>query len=206
MTVFRNVPLESLSKKYGTIYADCPWGFLTYEKKLMIPQRADEQHYAPMTMNDLLALPVYDIAAKDAVLHMWTISSHALLCLKVASYWGFDFKSLGWNWVKTQKSDPSKPKMSMGHWVRQESEIAFLFTRGKPKRLDAGVRQVHYEPIREHSRKPEEFLARAERLSDGPYLEMFSRSDRPGWDTWGAEAGKFTSRADKPKRNLDDVI
>lgn len=192
MTVYRDVPIETLTEKYGTIYADCPWGFLTRQKKLSIPQRHEVQHYAPMTMNELMALPVASVAAKDVVLHMWTISSHVQLCIKVAEEWGFEFKSFGWNWIKTQRGDPDAPKMSMGFWVRQESEIALLFTRGKPTRLDKGVRQVHFEPAGLHSRKPEEFMRRTERLSAGPYLEMFSRSDRPSWDSWGSEAGKFS--------------
>lgn len=49
------------------------------------------------------------------------------------------------------------------------------------------------EPAREHSRKPDISLDRVEALSSGPYLEMFSRSDREGWDSWGSEAGKFNT-------------
>ena len=194
MTVFRDVPLDHLPHAhYGTIYADPSWGWLTYGKKNLVPQRAERQHYDSMTIDEIKALPVSTIAAKNCVLHMWVISSHVRLAMDIAEGWGFEFKSLGLNWVKTQKADRQAPKMGMGKWFRQESEISLLFTRGKPKRLSGGVRQVILEPAREHSRKPDAGIERVEALSDGPYLEMFSRSNREGWDSWGKEAGKFSA-------------
>ena len=192
MTLFRRVPLTRLPQgHYGTIYADPPWGFLTYDKRQIVPQRASVAHYKTMTLDALKALPVGDVAAKDCILHMWTISSHLDQAIDLGRAWGFTFKSLGLNWVKTCKGDPEMPKMGMGHWFRQESEIALLFTKGKPKRLDRGVRQVILEPAREHSRKPDEGASRVLRLTGGPYLELFSRTARPGWDVWGDEAGMF---------------
>src|SRR5690606_24079235 len=107
------------------------------------------------------------------VLHMWVISSHVKIAIDIAEAWGFEFKSLGLNWVKTQKHNPEAPKMGMGKWFRQESEVSLLFTRGKPSRVSKGVRQVILEPAREHSRKPDLSLDRVEALSEGPYLEMF---------------------------------
>lgn len=203
MTVYRRVPLSDLPKNhYGTIVADPAWGWMTWGKKNVVPQRAEVQHYDAMTVEEIKALPVSEIAAKDCVLHMWVISSHVQIGIEIAEAWGFSFKALGFNWVKTQKHSPESPKMGMGKWLRQESEITLLFTRGKPKRLSAGVRQVIMEPAREHSRKPDCSLERAEALSNGPYLEMFSRSDRAGWDSWGAEAGKF-SRASLPEIEIE---
>jgi N6-adenosine-specific RNA methylase IME4 len=207
--IYRGVPLEDLPQAhYGTIYADPPWGFLTRSKGsvVAIPQRAPGQHYAPMSMKDLLALPVAQVAAPDCVLHMWLISSHVEIAIQLATSWGFKFKSLGTVWVKTQKHNPEVPKMSMGFWFRQEAEIALVFTRGSPKRLDAGVRQVILEPAREHSRKPDAGLDRVERLSAGPYLEMFSRSDRAGWDSWGDEAGKFQGHTRKTYPEVEALL
>jgi len=53
------------------------------------------------------------------------------------------------------------------------------------------VREIILAPVREHSRKPDEFFHRVERYCDGPYLELFARERRPGWDAWGDEADKF---------------
>ena len=187
-------PLAGLLRgHYGLIEADPPWSYKTYSNRDRgtVPHRTEEEPYRAMTAEELLALPVGELAAADCVLHMWTISSHADQALALGQKWGFKFKSLGLNWVKTQKSDPEKPKMGMGKWLRQDAEIALLFTRGSPKRVSAGVRQTILEPAREHSRKPDVRFERLEALAAGPYLEMFSRSSRPGWDAMGDEVGKF---------------
>lgn len=192
--IVQSGPLKGLQRlHYGVIEADPPWSYKTYSNsdRGVVPHRTEDAPYDPMTAEELLALPVAEIAAEDCVLHMWTISSHFDQCLALGRAWGFTYKSFGFNWVKTQKSDPEKPKMGMGKWFRQESEIGLIFTRGKPKRLSAGVRQVIMEPKREHSRKPDVRLERLEQLAAGPYLEMFSRKSRKGWDVMGDEAGKF---------------
>ena len=79
----------------------------------------------------------------------------------------------------------------MGYWVRAEYRILLAWTRGNPKRLNADVPQAIIEPRREHSRKPDEIHGRIERLVAGPYLELFARQQRPGWDCWGNETRKF---------------
>lgn len=187
---------------YGAISADPPWSYKTYSNRDQgtVPHRTEEAPYRAMTHDQLKALPVSEVAAKDCLLHMWTISSHVDQAIELGKAWGFTFKSLGIVWVKTQKSDPEKPKMGMGKWLRQDAEIGLIFTKGKPNRMSAGVRQTILEPAREHSRKPDEALARIEQLVDGPYLEMFSRSTRAGWDVMGDETGKF----DKP--DWEDLI
>lgn len=195
--VVQDGPLTGLRKwHYGLIEADPPWSFKTYSNRDRgtVPHRAEEEPYRAMTAEELLALPVDEIAAKDCVLHMWTISSHLDQALGLGRAWGFTYKSLGFNWVKTQKHDPEKPKMGMGKWLRQDSEIGLIFTKGKPKRQSAAVRQTILEPAREHSRKPDCRLERLEQLADGPYLEMFSRSSRPGWAAMGDEVGKFDKK------------
>lgn len=199
-------PLAGLKRRhYGAIYADPPWSFKTFSNRDRgaVPHRSEDAPYQPMTYDELVNLKVQEVAADDCVLHMWTISSHLDQALLLGSCWDFTFKSLGLVWVKTQKGDPETPKMGMGKWFRQEAEICLLFTRGKPKRVSAGVRQTILEPAREHSRKPDVGYERVEALSAGPYLELFSRSSRPGWDAMGNEKGKFDR---KPLVDEDDLI
>jgi N6-adenosine-specific RNA methylase IME4 len=83
----------------------------------------------------------------------------------------------------------------MGYWTRANSEVCLLATRGHPKRLNADVRQGIIEPRREHSRKPDCVPGRIERLVAGPYLELFARTRREGWDSWGNQTDKFAPRA-----------
>lgn len=193
---------------YKVIYADPPWSYKTYSKpdEGTVPHRSEVEPYKSMTYEELEALPVFDVAAKDCVLHMWVISSHIDQAIKLAAKWGFTYKSLGLVWVKTQKHNPEVPKMGMGKWFRQETEFCLLFTMGKPKRESAGVRQTILEPAREHSRKPDEAAERIEALSAGPYLEMFSRTSREGWDVMGDQAGKFDPIDPTEEAEIDGLI
>jgi len=196
-------PFAGLQRNgYGLIEADPAWGWISYGGKASAPHRTESEPYEVMTMEALRALPVADIAAKDCLLNMWVIGSHLDQAIELGRAWGFTFKSDGFVWVKTGKHDPAVRPISMGKWVRKQVEYSLLFSRGKPSRLDAGVRQlletgdnVIYAPKREHSRKPDERYERIERLVAGPYVELFARQQRPGWSAWGNEVGKFDQDA-----------
>jgi len=201
-------PLAGLPiNHFKVIYADPPWSYKTYSKPKegTVPHRSAEEPYKTMTAEELLALPVHKIAAPDCVLHMWVISSHFDQAVALAKQWGFTYKSLGLVWVKTQKHNPEVPKMGMGKWFRQEVEFCLLFTCGKPKRVSAGVRQTILEPAREHSRKPDEAMDRIEALTDGPYLEMFSRSSRENWTAMGDQKGKFDFTKLVPLAEMEEI-
>lgn len=170
-------------KRFGLAIVDCPWAFRTYGGADTTPSRTAEDPYPVMSLQDLKNLPVSEIMADDSILLMWTVSHLQDEATEVAEAWGFKAKSVAFIW--------DKGKIGMGYWVRQEAEICKLYTRGRPKRLNADVRQMIRAPRREHSRKPDEQYARAERLAAGPYVELFARQHRPGWTSWGNEAGKF---------------
>ena len=184
---------------FGCILADPPWSFLTYGKKRTTPHRGADDHYGTMGFGDLAALPVSDVAARDCALFMWVVDSHLDEALALGKAWGFGFKTCAFIWLKETQDGrqldifkgESDPRISMGYWTRKQSEQCWLFTRGKPKRIDKGVRQVIRDPRREHSRKPDETHARCERLVAGPYFEMFARAPRLGWTVWGNQTDKF---------------
>lgn len=199
-------------EKFGVVYADPAWSFKTFNAETA-PHRSADEPYKVMSREDLLALPVADVVAKDCVLLMWVIGSHLDQALALGRAWGFEYKTDAFTWVKTGKYDPEKRPISLGFWSRKQVEQCLLFTRGKPKRLDAGIRQLieaddHtiYAPKREHSRKPDETYSRIERLVAGPYLELFARSNRPGWTALGDEVGKFEyPNCDRNMTGLCDV-
>lgn len=143
------------------------------------------------------ALRVDEIAADDCVLVMWATWPMLPVALQLVEDWGFTFKTCAFDWMKADVStidlfpDPKTADMKMGYWTRSNSEPALLATRGKPKRLHADVRMGIIESAREHSRKPSCVYARIERLVAGPYLEMFARTTRPGWTSFGNQVGKF---------------
>lgn len=172
---------------FGAILCDAPWAFRSYGGKQLAPTQG-EQPYSVMSLDDIKALSVGNVAAKDCVLFMWTVSHLQDEATDVARAWGFTPKSVAFIW--------DKGRVGMGYWTRQEAEICKLYTRGKPKRLNADVRQMIRAPRREHSRKPDEQYERIERLVDGPYLELFARQAWPGWMAWGNQTDKFVPAND----------
>jgi N6-adenosine-specific RNA methylase IME4 len=185
---------------YGLIEADPAWAWTNFSGKASAPHRTAKAPYPVMSLDEMKALPVADLAARDCLLHMWVIGSHLDQAIELGRHWGFTFKSDGLVWVKTGKHDADVRPISMGKWVRKQVEYGLLFSRGRPSRLDAGVRQlietfdedaVIYAPKREHSRKPDERYERLERLAAGPYLELFARNTREMWDSWGNETTRF---------------
>lgn len=186
---------------YRVIYADPPWRFATYSDKGK--GRSAEAHYDCLTLDEIKALPVAEWAAPDAVLLMWATDPLLPRALEVLGAWGFTYKTVGLYWVKLNKSAAARlsrewPLLAerdfftgLGFWTRANPEPCLLATRGHPKRLAGDVPKLLIAPRREHSRKPDEAYERIERLLAGPYLEMFARQSRPGWDRWGNQEELF---------------
>lgn len=187
-----------MRKKYGAIYADPPWYFKNYSVRGT--GRAAVSHYDVMSLDDLKALPVADYAAKDCALFLWAIDPMLPQALDLMSAWGFTFKTVAFNWVKTNKGGAGKTVgedpffTGLGYWTRANPELCLLGTRGKPKRLAKDVRRLVVSERREHSRKPDEVHDRIERLVAGPYLELFARENRAGWDAIGDQLGEVSSK------------
>lgn len=179
---------------YRTICADPPWRFKTRSETRQT--RSASVHYPVMNLDDIKALPVGLLAAKDCVLLMWTTDPMLRKSFEVLDAWGFEYKTIGFTWAKTDRGNQLTwaPKYfkGQGYWTRANSEPCLLATRGKPKRISKNVDRLIVAPRREHSRKPDEFFERTERLVPGPYCELFARQHRgPNWDCWGNETGKF---------------
>jgi len=195
---------------YGAILADPPWAFNLWwggrtkqgNHVKSTPSRSTKPSYDVMDEAELSSLPISSLAKDDCVLVMWTCWPVLEWSIRVMRAWGFEYKTCAFCWVKANASqidmfkDDITAHMTLGYWTRSNSEVALLGTRGKPKRLDAGVRQAIIEPRREHSRKPDGIHRRIERLCAGPYLELFARQRRPNWDVWGNQTDKFAEAAE----------
>lgn len=169
--------------KYGAILMDPPWAFDTYTRKAVVPARG-KQPYLTMQLHEIAGLPIPELAAKDCALFMWQSDALPHAAGILASTWGFKI-------VTDNVFIWRKDKIGMGYWSRKEAETVALLTRGHPSPKAHDVRQVIDAPRREHSRKPDEIYERIERLVAGPYLEMFARQRRHGWDAQGNEVDKF---------------
>jgi N6-adenosine-specific RNA methylase IME4 len=193
-------PFADLPRQhYGAILADPPWHFQTWggakKSGAGIACRATEPAYSTMIDEDIAALPVGELAADDCVLFLWTCWPVLQRSLDIVDIWGFTYKTCAFSWLKADPyrlwADDLTPRMGLGYWTRANTEPCLLATRGKPKRIASDIRQPIISQPREHSRKPDCVHERIERLVAGPYLELFARQRRPGWDCWGNEVEKF---------------
>lgn len=187
--------------EYRVVYADPPWRFATYSDKGK--GRSAEAHYDCLSIDDIKRFPVAEWVARDAVLLLWATDPLLPRALEVIEAWGFAYKTVGFYWVKLNKSAATRlsgdrPLLAerdfftgLGFWTRANPEPCLLATRGQPKRLAGDVPKLLLAPRREHSRKPDETYERIERLVSGPYLELFARQSRDGWDSFGDQSGLF---------------
>lgn len=172
-----------IKSKYKIIYADPPW---SYNDKSMHRGGA-ERHYRTMSKLELESLPVNNLAEQDCTLFLWITFPKIQDGLDLIKAWGFDYKTLGFVWIKKNKIN-NKLFWGMGHWTRANPEVCLIAIKGKPKRINAGVHSVIEEPIAKHSQKPEMARERIVQLmGDLPRIELFARKTVNGWDSWGNE-------------------
>jgi N6-adenosine-specific RNA methylase IME4 len=190
-------------RRYGVIYADPPWSFKTWSAKGT--GRSAASHYDCMDFASLCALPIGAIAADDCALLLWSTDPLLPKALELIDAWGFTYKTVGFYWAKTNtRSDGFFT--GMGYWTRANPEQCLLATRGKPERLARDVPRLVVAPRREHSRKPDEVAAGIERLLPGPYIELFARETRPGWDSWGKETALFDDGPVRTRRQPSRLV
>ncbi len=163
--------------KYRVIYADPPW---SYGNEMVNTTRPND-YYPLMSTPDICALPVKELADKDAVLFLWTTSPHLPESLDVIDAWGFEYKtSFVWD----------KVKHNMGHYNSVRHEFLFVCLRGScPPDVQKLFDSVQSIERTEHSVKPEKFREIIDTLyTHGRKIELFARRPAPGWEVWGNEA------------------
>lgn len=181
------------------IGSDPQWKFLT--RSAAGDGRSANVHYKTEEVDKIKNLPVRELAADDSLFGMWMVDWCPQDALDLMAHYGFKHVTTLYTWIKTNGDatdldlwSDSSFHIGQGYWTRANPEDCWLGTRGNPKRLDAGVRQLIVAPLMEHSRKPDEWLARSERLGEGPFLELQARRSRKGWVSWGDEL-EFTGVA-----------
>jgi N6-adenosine-specific RNA methylase IME4 len=187
----------TLPNKYKIIYADPPWTFKTYSEKGK-EHKSPELHYDCMTIEDIYSLPIQNIAEDDCILFLWVTSPMLREGLETMKRWGFEYKTVGFNWFKRNKIADSW-FWGLGYWTRQNTEFCLIGTKGKPQRVDKGVSQVIDEDclcdtenltdrIMKHSEKPAIVREKiVELMGDISRIELFARQRVEGWDAMGLE-------------------
>lgn len=184
------------SKKYSVIYADPPW---SYSDKNC--NGACEQHYKTMGLKEIMDLPIKDLAAKDCVLFIWITYPMLKEGLEVIKAWGFEYKTIGFQWIKLNKNN-NKEFFGLGRWTRGNLEACFIAVKGKPRRLSSSVFQIIKEKIGRHSEKPHIVREKIVELMGGgiPKIELFARVRAEGWDCFGNETDKFEEIKNSQKK------
>ena len=175
---------------FSCILVDPPWRFAS--NSAAKPGRNAMRHYPTMALDEIMDLPVGDIAAPDCWLFMWATGPNLIQAFQVMAHWRFRYSAMGFVWVKLKRNATSRLFYSLedlhvglGLTTRHNAEFVLLAKRGYPKRIAKDVREIILAGVREHSRKPEEIYGRIEAYCDGPRLELFPGRPRDGWTQWG---------------------
>jgi len=181
------------NKKYQIILADPPWSYYndsnakpdcTTVKGMRRPP------YSVMSSKEIIDLPIRDILAKNCILFIWTTDYHLNKCLEVIKSWGFEYKTIGFTWLKKNKQ--GKPVCFMGAYTMKSGiELCLLATKGKDAHKlvkNHKVRAFIESQRKKHSEKPNEVRKRiVELVGNVPRIELFARQKTEGWDVWGNE-------------------
>jgi N6-adenosine-specific RNA methylase IME4 len=178
--------MTACPKQYSTILADPPWRFSNRTGK-MAPEHHRLSRYGTMTNEEIMELPVAQLAAQPAHLYLWVPNALIAEGLEVMRRWGFTYKT-NMVWYKVRK-DGGPDRRGVGFYFRNVTELVLFGIRGRLRTGKQGRTQpnIVISQKRGHSRKPDELYSIIEGCSPGPYLELFARYQRPNWDQWGNE-------------------
>lgn len=181
------------NSRYDVVYLDPPW----YYYGSAIKDAAAGKHYPLMTLEELAAIDIWRILNKRAAVFMWATCPRLDFALKLIDEWGLTYRGVAYVWVKTNR----RGKIITGQGVpptftKPTTELVLAATTKSTGRpfpiLDLAQSQVVLHPRGAHSEKPVIFRHCIERLcGERPRIELFARSTAKGWDSWGAEVGKF---------------
>lgn len=174
---------EGLTPPYTTITADPPWDDISKQRTGVtrvgreVRDRSIRAQYGTLDTAAICALPVADLAAPDAHLYLWATNLGIRDAFAVMDAWGFTYKAL-LTWCKDGH-------LGLGRYFRNQTEQVLFGVRGSLPTADRSQVTYFHGPKRGHSVKPPIFGDLVERCSPGPYLELFARAPRLGWDSWG---------------------
>lgn len=174
-------------RKYKTIIADPPWKYGSWGKATPESRpncKVYEMPYDTMSVEEIAALPVAEMADDNCELYLWTTQKYLPQSFGVVEAWGFRYCGT-LTWCKTPRGT------GQGGLYCPTTEFIVHARRGKmpqEKRRQDSTWWNITRPHNCHSAKPEYFTDMIEAMGDAPRLEMFARRQRLGWDTWGNEA------------------
>ena len=200
------------SKKFEIIYADQPWDYngklqfdksskdaksINLSKKIFISSAMFK--YPTLKTNELMNLPVQEIANDNCLLFMWTSNPHLVQAIELAKVWGFEYRTVAFVWDKMNHNP--------GQYTLSNCELCLVFKCGKipTPRGARNIQQLVKSPRKEHSEKPIEVMKAIEKMfPTQERIELFARRKMDGWDAWGLEV---IEKSNESKNfNLKEVL
>jgi len=179
--------MELPDKLYNIILADPAWSYRDKRDKHPRLCGGASVHYNTMTVDDIKNLPVNKIADKNCMLFLWVTFPNLREGLEVMKVWGFDYRTLGFSWIKLNKKN-GKPFFGIGYYTKSNCEVCLIGVKGKPIVASNFVSSVVMSPREKHSKKPDVVRDKIVQLcGDIPRIELFARERAEGWDSWGLE-------------------
>mgnify|MGYP003148639400 CR=1 FL=1 len=176
-----------MTKKYKIILADPPWKYNSRANHKTRFRGGACGHYNLMEMEEIKSLSINNIADDNCVLFLWVTFPYLKEQLEVFESWGFKFKTLGFAWLKTNRRN-GFPFFGVGYYTKSNMELCLLGIKGRMKPITNKVSQVIIAPRQKHSEKPNQIRDKIiELFGDLPRIELFARTKREGWDSWGNE-------------------
>lgn len=189
-----------MKKKYQIIYADPPWSYRTWREDSEHARGCAKKHYNTMGIKNICQLPISNIADVDCKLFLWATPPCMPEALQTISAWGFEYKTVVFTWVKTNKRqnqnqssflpiDYIDRSYGVGHWTASNVELCLGALRpgGRLNRQSKSISQIVLSNRRKHSQKPDEVRDKIVQLcGDLPRIELFAREKKNGWDSMGS--------------------
>lgn len=176
------------NKKYQIIYADPPWSYKVWSEEKKGARGCAKRHYQTMSVDEICAMSVRDIADENCKLFMWATPPCLPKALMVMQAWGFEYKTVAFCWVKTNPKSGT-PFYGIGHWTASNCELVLAgMLKGGRLMRQGSCGQIDMSPRGKHSQKPNSIRRKiVELLGDVPRIELFARTTAEGWDAWGNE-------------------
>ena len=179
------------TKRYRTIVADPPWAPILRPPIRFDGRESETNSYGTMTNHEIEMLPLPLWAGKDAHLYLWALNSNLVAAHRIAEAWGFTVKTVI-TWVKGRfEAGRLIQHIGLGNYYRNSTEHVLFGVKGSQSTLNSDMPTAFIAERHAHSEKPAAFYDMVQRMSPGPYLDVFARKQRFGWDTWGDEAFDF---------------
>ncbi len=169
-------------RKYQIIYADPPWAY----RNMGNIQATANAHYPTMKNDDICRLPVREIAADNSILFLWATFPKLQEALDVIKSWGFEYKTVGFTWIKKNKKGGNF--FGVGWYTKSNAEVCLIGVKGKAPKVSNSISSIVETVRQRHSQKPHcvrDLIVKF--CGDIPRIELFARTKSEGWDAWGNE-------------------